>query len=216
MEDYYQVSVSGRIFYLDFDTVCNIPYISKEMIEKQKRSIFIPRSPMVFEEVLAYSISSKHPFPDKYLYELEFYGVNYESKLVFPKENPVLFLRELNVSDSQKLIELEQKINEITKGLILTQNIAYNLLSWSRPKLFCRVRGCGNTVTTYSHFCESCGIKNRGKCIFKGEDKNLCGAATPGNFNYCNEHNDKGGYCNVLGCILLRIQGEHFCYKHRT
>jgi hypothetical protein len=38
-------------------------------------------TPMAFEEVLAYAIDSKHTVPERYLYELDFYGIDYIKKL---------------------------------------------------------------------------------------------------------------------------------------
>ncbi len=76
-----KLNVGGQIFETDYATIIKIPYFSAmlETCENTSEVIFVNRSSHIFKHVLALMIDSLHPFPSKYAYELDFYGVDYKN-----------------------------------------------------------------------------------------------------------------------------------------
>lgn len=196
--DLYEISISGRIFQLDWGVLSNIPYLYDILIKTQKRSIFIQRSPKVFEEVLAYAIDSKHSFPKKYIYELEFYGMKYQ-----PNNSDI---------STTSMAKLQNELKEIKQQLDVIENICYNDITYNINADY-ECASCKRSRIFRSHFCSSCS-KNIGKCIYKIDDKYLCGVETKHNF--CEEHIDKYTTCIKQDCIFRRMKNSQFCFIHKS
>lgn len=77
MDHIYKINVSGKIYEIKHKTLIKIPYFH-EFIGSNEKECFIERSAMIFDHVLAYVIYPIHPYPSKYFYELDFYGLIYE------------------------------------------------------------------------------------------------------------------------------------------
>ena len=73
----YEINVSGKVYNIKHKILKKIPYFD-EFIQTKEPKCFVERSSMVFDHVLAYAIDPLHPYPAKYFYELDFYGLTYE------------------------------------------------------------------------------------------------------------------------------------------
>lgn len=76
----YKINVSGKIYEIKYKILSKIPYFT-EFINSDELICFVDRSSMIFDHVLAYVIDSLHPYPPKYFYELDFYGLIYEKDI---------------------------------------------------------------------------------------------------------------------------------------
>jgi hypothetical protein len=99
-----KLNVCGHTFETTYDTIVKIPYF-KNMFDGCEQvtegSIFVNRSPNIFEHVLALAIDEKYPYPKKYAFELDFYGVDYENEKLY-----------------DKITEMENRINDKLTPLI--------------------------------------------------------------------------------------------------
>jgi hypothetical protein len=74
----YTLDVTGKYYHISNKILNKIPYLSKYInTEYDGKTIFVERSNIIFDHVLAYVIDERYPFPKEYYYELDFYGVNY-------------------------------------------------------------------------------------------------------------------------------------------
>jgi hypothetical protein len=76
----YKINVSGKIYDVKHNTLVKIPYFL-EFINSDEPTCFVERSSMLFDHVLAYAIDPLHPYPSKYFYELDFYGLIYDKTI---------------------------------------------------------------------------------------------------------------------------------------
>jgi len=81
MENIYKVNVSGKIYHIKHHILNKIPYFHEYIDDDREETCFVERSSMIFDQVLAYVIDPLHPYPSKYFYELDFYGLSYEKKI---------------------------------------------------------------------------------------------------------------------------------------
>jgi hypothetical protein len=80
----YDINVSGKIYHIKHDILKEIPYFHEyinEFINNKEIKCFVQRSSMIFHHVLAYKIDPLHPYPSKYFYELDFYGLSYDKPI---------------------------------------------------------------------------------------------------------------------------------------
>lgn len=80
-----KINVSGKRYEITKTTLDKIPYFVNLLKDcgEENKEIFVERSAMIFDHVLAYIIDDKHPFPLEYCYELYFYGINYNKSDVY-------------------------------------------------------------------------------------------------------------------------------------
>jgi hypothetical protein len=76
----YKINVSGKIYHIKYDILSKIPYFH-EFLKLYEETCFVDRSSMIFDHVLAREIDPFYPYPSKYFYELDFYGLPYEKKI---------------------------------------------------------------------------------------------------------------------------------------
>jgi len=78
----YKINVSGKIYDIKYKTLIKIPYFLEYIDDNNKGlTCFVERSSMIFDHVLAYVIDHLHPYPSKYFYELDFYGLIYNKDI---------------------------------------------------------------------------------------------------------------------------------------
>ena len=80
----YKINVSGKIYEIKHKILKKIPYFLEyinEIINNDESKCFVERSSMIFDHVLAYVIDPLHPYPSKYFYELDFYGLIYTKNI---------------------------------------------------------------------------------------------------------------------------------------
>ena len=107
------VNISGEKFLLNHDNFIKSKYLSdliKDPYYEYKGPIM--RSPMVFRHVQAYLIDPKHPYPKKYAYELDFYGIEYNGYNLY---DPVKETREIVNKVGSKVSKLNTMLIERSK-----------------------------------------------------------------------------------------------------
>jgi hypothetical protein len=99
------LDVSGQIFKTHMDNLLKIPYFASmfDVHQYDGEVIFVDRSPRIFEHVLAYVRDDKHPYPKKYEYELDFYGITYDSTSLYDG----------NMVVKQTVDDLQTKLNKL-------------------------------------------------------------------------------------------------------
>ena len=90
MDQIVKLNVGGKKFDTTYDVLIKSK-LFKDLLDNPtidyKKRIFIARSSRVFEHVLAYMIDNRHPFPKKYTYELDHFGINYA---IAEKDSPYI------------------------------------------------------------------------------------------------------------------------------
>lgn len=82
------LNVSGQIFEVNVNTLLKIPYFSYMLDACQyevNEIIFINRPSHIFKHVLAFVIDPLYPYPEKYAFELDFYGILYDKEKLYNK-----------------------------------------------------------------------------------------------------------------------------------
>ena len=161
-----KLRVSGRIFETTLGIVKNIPYIYNMIVDTEhlEDEIIINRSPKVFEHVLAYAIDSKHPVPEKYLYELDFYGIDYVKK--YP--------------DSKSILEETERIRSFLITIREHQQIIPKN-SW-----ICFGANCDGYGLDHSFFCGKCKHQCYSKNCDRVSETNYCDDHYKAGY-YCNQ-----------------------------
>jgi hypothetical protein len=87
------VDVCGHIFKVKYDIIIKIPYF-KNMFDGCGSipidTIFVDRSPHIFNHVLGLVIDELYPYPKKYAFELDFYGVDYGEMKLYDKKDDIM------------------------------------------------------------------------------------------------------------------------------
>lgn len=190
MEDTRRVkfNVGGRIFEMTWATLKRIPTLF-HMMTDQDDELFVDRSPKLFEEVFAFVVDEKHPFPLRYSYELDWYHVVYDKKLLVDDE-AALNARRYEKTKLMFAI-LQNGINQ-ERGF---------LQRWSR----CVKTDCEKILSDKCNpLCDKC----IDRCLFSD-----CTKAAK-KFNYCKEHRKTSGICNEKGCFRESTFNHKFCCKH--
>ena len=87
------LNVSGQNYEVPKDTLMKIPYFH-DMFDvcgdNINEVIPVSRPPHIFKHVLSFTIDPLYPFPAKYAFELDFYGIVYEQKKLYDKHQELL------------------------------------------------------------------------------------------------------------------------------
>jgi hypothetical protein len=139
------LNVGGKIFETTYDTIIKIPYF-KNMFgdcgELPKEVVFVNRPAHTFKHVLALMMDPVYPFPKKYRYELDFYGIDYDkSKLYFGKQNNT---------------QLENKLDAIIKIMSNTNTCHF---------MFGNAK-CGRKIDDYRKCCKYHYNPGNGYCNY--------------------------------------------------
>lgn len=157
------LNISGTRFEVTPQTLAKLPTLANSLWQNGDE-LFVQRSPLVFEEVLAFVLDEKHPFPACYAYELDYYGIVYDS-------------RKLEDSMMEKLRQIEYKL--ILLRSAIWHNGRYNSGTW------CLKNGCKIMVygTAYCDqhkdqcvidSCTSCRQGNAVTCAIHGSPPVHC------------------------------------------
>jgi len=150
MSEIIKLNVSGKKYQITLETFNKIPYLANGLDfcnDNISEPIFIQRSPLVFDHVLAYVIDDKHPFPIEYSYELDFYDIKYD-------------ITKLHSPHSKKL----DRINNIL-------DILYNQKVHGNHECHeCKQEVLFDKISCYDHIYEHCIRIN---CLQKTTD-NFC------------------------------------------
>jgi hypothetical protein len=127
------LNVQGKIFETSYNTIIKIPYF-KDMFEAcgpPTEPIFVNRSSIIFGHVLGLVTDNKYPFPGKYKFELDFYGINYDDLTLYYRP-------------------------QIYKCMHKTcDNMCKDDSTLCKNHVICPISECGRTMMKSSKFCES-------------------------------------------------------------
>jgi BTB/POZ domain len=216
--EYRDINVGGRIFQLSSTIIDNIPYISNLIndceISASRELIFINRSPYMFDKVLAFVIDNLHPYPIKYRYELDFYGIEYDSLKLY---DPNKILKD-NIENEYKV--LKNTINNVKNDLIIlgekvdiieNANQCFDR-AMERRADDCAGKYCMARVYSDKIYCETC-LKEV-KCRVANCQNNI------GSKKVCDEHEELymscRNACISKNCGNNRVKNKQFCFKHIT
>lgn len=108
----YKINVSGKIYHVKYKILKQIPFFLNFLDEGKEYDV--ERSPMIFDHVLAYVIDPRHPFPSKYFYELDFYGLTYKKDIY--KVNVLGKIYHIKCDILMKIPYFVKRINDINHG----------------------------------------------------------------------------------------------------
>jgi len=92
--DIILLDLSGTIFKMEKEVFLRIPLFKRmysDVLDSNESPIWIPRSPMIFQHILAKAIDDDYIFPSKYRNELKYYELEgLECKCFIKKEDLIL------------------------------------------------------------------------------------------------------------------------------
>jgi hypothetical protein len=190
MEDTRRVkfNVGGRIFEMTWATLKRIPTLFHMMTDCQDTSeMFIDRSPMLFEQVFAFVVDEKHPFPLRYSYELDWYDVVYDKLKLYDDEAWM----PIQVYNSRLYFQVLQNA--------ITETTCWN--RWEK----CIKSNCGVKLSdTCNPLCKDCRVY----CL-----EPSCTELTT-RHSYCSNHNENNIICNRKGCFRHAVPNLSRCGVH--
>jgi hypothetical protein len=140
MNNNITLDVCGHIFKTTYDTIVKVPYF-KNMFDGCDdipiEPVFVNRSPKIFEHVLAVVIDPLYPYPKKYEFELDFYGVD--------------------PSNIKLYVKREEIVNEVMSEVeaLLKKNIVHK----------CEASHCNKILGSHQKYCVGCTC-NLTKCNY--------------------------------------------------
>lgn len=155
--------------------------------------VYVPRSPRLFEEVLAYVTDSAYPYPLELAFELDFYDVEYDRATLYDKERASRLLRE-------QMDALHSKVMEQTRIIRFCNADILNIfLPFKCAKMDCTENTEKGELQCFIH---------EGLCL-----KPSCTTKSPVT-NYCELHVDSGRYCISKHCVGTKMMGSQCCSFH--
>lgn len=214
----------GRIFEIGKDTLTKIPTLNDMVIGvtslgdgdidiyNPDKPIFVERSPLVFDQVLSFVLDRYHPYPAEFMYELDYYGIEYDINKLYKADYATIeYLAEV----MNEVIGIKKTINNdntIIKGGII--NII-ETLSHADTQYVCPMQNCSNYVADkISLLCNDC-IKRKQCAYYVRKDRFYCQENAEAGDNYCKKHVlNVITRCNYRGCILSRVGDKLYCAFH--
>ena len=196
------LDVCGQIFKTDYNTIKKIPYF-RDMFEAcgeaPNETLFVNRPPHIFKHILAFIIDPLYPFPKKYAFELDFYGIDYKNIKLHDMQQEIT--SEIK-NQTQLLYQQQVTINELTQHNLVGLNNKIKDITETVNKIIIdprKARPIGNMSST----------GNTRKCRYT-----TCGNTIDHNKNYCNKCVNWGSCCNSGGCDNNRTRGA-YCHLHQ-
>jgi BTB/POZ domain/Hint-domain len=140
-----KLNVGGRLFETTKETLQNSEYFVSLLTRwnNDEEIKFIDRSGKVFEHVLLFLQEPSYNYPDKYLFELDFYGITYNTS------SPDNLLSDKLDDLSKKIDNLSDKVDEKVSDLIL------------RGKGWKECENCPKLVPSDDTQCDECRQSRR-------------------------------------------------------
>lgn len=183
------LNVGGQIFKTTFDIIIKIPYF-RDMFESCDESphdiIFVNRSGHVFKHIFALVIDPLYPYPKKYAFELDFYGIDYKNINFYDKQQEIL-------NEMNKKFEI---IENSLKCVNSNRNIQNKSNSYDKYQIPKNVRNKSNVKTWEITYCEFFGCKNR----------------VDNNVKHCKDHANISSECNRRTCSRYKLSGAYCGY----
>ncbi len=201
-EERITLNVCGRRFEVSRKTLALIPMFNNAPHEPSDGEIFIERSPLVFEQVLALVLDPKHPFPLAYAYELDYYGIEYEP-LALTDELGTLNTLTVSLAAVQESVRtLPGAVTRLEeKAMLIATGVAHSVIGTPR---MCRKKGCG-TNPVFNGWCRT----HLNICCYSD-----CKTVRLEGHNQCEHHLARSTYCHVRECPFQRRDGTRDCFYH--
>ena len=151
------LDVSGQLFRVQKDILLKIPYFNNLFndCEERPETIFVARPPNIFKHVIGYIIDNLYPYPAKYSFELDFYGIEYNNNKMLPSTETLL----MKIDTMNKKIEtiydeyLDYVLNLDKK--CRNPNCNTKVLGiYCDYHLKCVYEGCTNKPIDFDNYCE--------------------------------------------------------------
>jgi hypothetical protein len=161
-----KLNVSGQLFETYDHILLKIPYFADmlEVCPYDGTTIFVARPSHVFKHVLALATDSKYPYPSKYAYELDFYGITYDTGKLYASDTNTKL---------DNLISAHRKCRDYT-----CTNLAKPDDLHCKNHNKCYENGCNNTVsgTNYckDHYNNGVICDMGGCSYYRWLDKKYC------------------------------------------
>jgi len=221
----YKVNVSGKIYEIKHKILKTIPYFHEYITNKEESDCFMERSSMIFDHVLAYAIDNLHPYPSKYFYELDFYGLKYNKDVY--KVNVLGKIYYLKRDILMKIPHFVKIINEMNNSsveifvdrspLLFDQVLAYVMDEQSPIDCSYELHFYGIKYNAY-RLCNTDinKIKNDVEDISKIKDKlNDIYDDITKIHTKLDENKDDKKFCEYPSCTN-KIDDEQYCDNHDT
>ncbi len=204
------LNVSGQHYEINKNILMQIPYFH-DMFDvcdnDETKVIPVMRSPRIFRHIIEFLIDQYYPFPAKYAYKLDFYGIIYDKTKLYDKYQELINITNDNYNKTRN--EIKNIKNEIENINIKIQDLRQSIESISDTETTvcnydnCKILSCNNSI-----FCT-----DHKKCIVS----DCCSDPQTG-YNYCSKHYRSGERCDHGGCLRLRC-GDYYneyCDKHAS
>ena len=194
MEGLIELNVSGRKFVVHIDTLNKIPYFHnaiKDFNMDLFSAIFVNRSPMLFDHVLAFVIDNKYPYPVEYFSELDYYDIQYDKDKLYSSDKVL----------KEQICELKNKFNVM--GNCVNSIYQFNADLKSNK---CAGKNCIYDRLPYELYCKSSSCLQQ-NCFTKNCNRHSKN-------KYCDDHVMTGKRCNNKKCINPRMIDDIYCYMH--
>ena len=165
-------------------------------VETDTTKFTVPcRSKKIFKYVLCYLVDSKYPYPRKYKYELDFYDIEYDEKLLYDPYNNIIEkldkIEDKQTKMASKLDDIKQRQKKFSNELSNIQNRE------TIDNNECRL--CHRNKIDDSDYCD------RHKCCIDD-----CNDARVNDTFFCDEH-----ICKEYGCINpIKLYYSRYCTTH--
>jgi hypothetical protein len=163
------LNVQGHIFQTTYTTLINIPYF-KNMFEdcgspskegNPNETITLNRPAHIFKHILSLATDPKYPYPEKYKFELDFYGFDYDNVNFYRIRDDIIGdLLDVRRDIIDEFNDMKQKIFGTYKE--------------------CADSNCRRLLQIGEEYCDDCYICKYDYCNERREN---------GGSNYCYRHN---------------------------
>ena len=151
-----KLNIGGEIFETTINTLQNSIYfvtlLQEKNNNKNNEDIFIDRSPNLFVHVLNYLRDIRYPFPFEYIYELDFYGISYDTNKL---ENNNIHNNNNNINNDKIITSIKLIVKQLKQiDIVKISNFLQNCDNNKNEK------ENSNYTSTTSIYCSAFDIKN--------------------------------------------------------
>jgi hypothetical protein len=158
------LDVGGQIFKTDHHTIIKIPYF-KDMFDgcgNVPETIFVNRPGHTFKHVIAWMMDSKYPYPKKYAFELDFYGIIYDRTKLYVSQQEIMEKQYDIMFGNDQIIDRQVKQQMEMAELKNILNSHSEVLNAIKPRKTCTYTNCTVKIDDPYNWCGIHYIYNSG------------------------------------------------------
>lgn len=132
------LNVSGTNFEVSDNILLKIPYF-RDMFDactNNNAVVFVARSPNIFKHVIGLIIDPLYPFPKKYAFELDFYGIDYNKEKLY----------DVNQDVAEKISKLHHIVNDINEDIVAKISKVHNMVDCISDETKAELKSIGNSI----------------------------------------------------------------------